>query len=94
MEKNGDEKMKKYSDINNSIEVAKLYMVISESLRGLHYKTLLDITNKKKSNLSDQLKPLKDNGLVVRQWDKVVHDYLFVVTNKKYDCPCCGRTIK
>ena len=65
--------------IDKSKEVFQLFKAICFSKTGLYYSELQTFSKKSKGNLSAQLKPLKENNLVERIWDKEKKDYLFKV---------------
>jgi predicted transcriptional regulator len=76
-------------NINNSNEVYKIYKLIKNN-KGLFYSELLKISGKSKGTLSDQLKPLKDNDLITKEYNKNKKDYFFKSTLRNLKCPCCG----
>jgi len=65
--------------LNESQEVFQLFKAIYFSKTGLYYSELIKLSGKKKNNITNQLKPLKDKGLIVRTWDKEKKDYLFTI---------------
>lgn len=70
-------------DLLESTEVFALFKAIYYGIK-LYYSELLEITGKTKSTLSDQLKPLKESGLIIRVYDKEKKDYYFEVDELQY----------
>jgi len=70
--------MKNEYILEESKEVCQIFKAIYFS-KGLLYSELLEITGKKKSTLSEQLKPLKESGLIDKTYIKEKKDYLFSV---------------
>jgi DNA-binding transcriptional regulator GbsR (MarR family) len=70
-------------DIYKSLDVFKLYKAIYFSKGGLFYSELWELSKKSKGTLSDQLKPLKDNNFIIKEYYKYKKDYLFTINYNK-----------